>query len=447
MKESSTNRTEKRPKVIIVGGGFGGLYAAKSLANQPVDVLLIDRKNHHTFQPLLYQVALSLLSPGEVAAPLRHILRKAKNVQTILGEVTDFDLAARQVHLASGASFEYDNLLVAAGARHSYFGHDEWEAEAPGLKTIEDAVEIRRRLLLAFENAERSAVIAGREPPLNFIVIGGGPTGVELAGAISDLARRALAQDFKAIDTRKAQVQLYEGSPRVLGTFSEESSHKAHKQLEELGVEVHLNSFVTQVEPGRIQVTDKWIRADVTLWATGVAASPLGKKLAVETDRAGRISVGKDLSLPEHPQVFVIGDMVSMVDADDKHVPGLAAAAMQQGKAAAHNILRDLRNEPRHDFTYKNRGAMATIGHHRAVAEIWGKRFSGLLAWIIWLLIHILLLIGFRNRLSVLRQWIWAYFRHEGSSPLITEYKMPKDPREIADVPKQIDKPSEKAQK
>jgi len=415
--------TAKHPRVVIVGGGFGGLYAAKALSNEAVEVTLIDRKNHHTFQPLLYQVALAVLSPAEIAASLRHILRNARNVQTMLDEVTGFDTAARQVKLTDGAKLDYDYLIVAAGARHAYFGHDEWEAEAPGLKTIEDAVEIRRRLLLAFEKAEREALLTGRQEPLNFAVIGGGPTGVELAGAIADLARLGLAKDFKAIDTTKTRVRLYEGLARILGTFSEESSRRAEQQLKELGVEVCTNSMVTAVEPGRIKVGDEWIATDVTLWATGVAASPLGKELGAETDRAGRVLIEQDLSLPGHREVFVIGDMSVLTDVNGTRVPGLAAAATQQGKAAAENILRDLRGESRLPFIYNDRGTMATIGHHRAVAEFGKKRFAGLVAWLLWSVVHVFLLIGFRNRLSVMRQWAWAYFKREGASPLITEYQ------------------------
>jgi NADH dehydrogenase len=327
------------------------------------------------------------------------------------------------VKLSDGATLDYDYLIVAAGARHAYFGHDEWEGEAPGLKTIEDAVEIRRRLLLAFEKAEREALLTGIQEAPTFAVIGGGPTGVELAGAIADLARLGLAKDFKAIDTTKARVRLYEGAARVLGTFSEESSRRAERQLEELGVEVHTNSMVTGVEPGRIRVGDEWIATDVSLWASGVAASPLGKQLGAETDRAGRVLIEQDLSLPGHHEVFVIGDMSALTDVNGTEVPGLAAAAMQQGKAAAENILRDLRGEKRLAFEYKNRGTMATIGHHRAVAEFGKKRFTGWVAWLLWSLVHVFLLIGFRSRATVMRQWIWAYVTRTGSSPLITEYQ------------------------
>ncbi|MGH7599385.1 MAG: NAD(P)/FAD-dependent oxidoreductase [bacterium] len=413
----------QRPRVLVIGGGFAGLYAAKALSNEAIEVTLIDRKNHHTFQPLLYQVALAVLSPGEIASSLRHILRKSRNVQTILGEAIGFDTAARRVKLSDGAEFDYDYLIVAAGARHAYFGHDEWEGEAPGLKTIEDAVQIRTRLLLAFEMAERKAHLIGRQEPLNFAIVGGGPTGVELAGAIADLARLALAKDFRAIDTTKARVRLYEGIGRILGTFSEESSRRATQQLQERGVEVHTDSMVTAIERGRIKVGDEWIAADVTLWATGVAASPLGKELGVETDRAGRVLIEPDLSVPGHRELFVIGDLSSLTDANGKRVPGLAAAAIQQGKAAAENILRDLRGEARLPFKYHDRGSMATIGLHRAVAEFGNKKFSGLSAWLLWSVVHVFLLIGFRNRVTVMTQWVWAYLTRGGSSPLITEYQ------------------------
>jgi NADH dehydrogenase len=345
----------------------------------------------------------------------------------VLAEVTGIDTHARRVDLAGDAHLAYDYLIVSAGARHAYFGHDDWEQQAPGLKTIEDAVEIRRRLLLAFEQAERDALLGARRERLTFTVIGGGPTGVELAGAIADLARMVLAKDFKLIDTTKARVRLYEGSARVLGAFSEASSRRAKEQLQELGVEVFTDSPVTAVEPGRIKVADQWIASDVTLWATGVAASPLGTVLDAKTDRAGRVLIERDLSLPGHREVFVIGDMASLVDENGKPLPGLAAVATQQGVAAADNILRDLRGEARRPFAYRDRGTMATIGigYHRAVAEISGMRLSGLLAWLLWSLVHVWLFIGFRNRVTVMLEWIWAYATRTGSSPLITEYRSP----------------------
>jgi NADH dehydrogenase len=422
MEAAAEQETREHPAVIIVGGGFGGLYAARRLANESVQVTLIDRKNHHTFQPLLYQVALSVLSPGEVASPLRHILRKARNIRVLLAEVSTFDTAARRVRLRDGTEISYDYLIIAAGARHAYFGHDQWEAEAPGLKTLEDAVEIRRRLLLAFENAERKAQLSGRSKFVSVAVIGGGPTGVELAGAIADLARLTLAKDFKAIDTRKTRVVLYEAAPRILGTFSEQSSQSATRQLEELGVEVRTGSMVTAVEAGRIKVGDEWIPTDVSLWATGVAASALGKKLGAPTDRAGRVLIEPDLSVPGHREVFVIGDMSALKDTGGKPVPGLAAAATQQGEAAAENVLRDLRGDARVPFNYRDRGSMATIGYHRAVAEFGNRKLSGLIAWLLWSIVHVFLLIGFRSRVAVMSQWIWAYFTRRGSSPLITEY-------------------------
>lgn len=407
--------------MVIVGGGFGGLYAAKALAGKPVDVTLVDRKNHHTFQPLLYQVATAVLSPGEIAEPLRRILRGAANVEVILGEVVGFDLDARRVKLNRGEELAYDSLIVAAGARHSYFGHDDWAADAPGLKTIEDALEIRRRVLLAFEVAERQAYLTGRHEPLRFAVVGGGPTGVELAGAIADIARRAMASDFKAIKTAEARVTIFEGASRVLGAYPEELSRKAERQLEELGVELRLDSLVSAVEPGRIKVGEEWIPASVTLWATGVAASPLGKALGAPTDRAGRVLVAPDLSLPGHREVFVLGDLAWLKDADGREVPGLGAAATQEGTATAANLLRDLRGEPRVPFKYRDKGSMATIGRNRAVALIGRWQSSGILAWLLWALVHVFLLIGFRNRLAVMREWMWAYFTRERSARLITD--------------------------
>lgn len=413
----------QRKRVVIVGGGFGGLYAAKALARKPVEVTLVDRKNHHTFQPLLYQVATAVLSPGEIAAPLRRILHRSPNTEVILGEVAGFDLAARKVKLNDGEELAYDYLIVAAGARHAYFGHDDWAGDAPGLKTIEDALEIRRRVLLAFEIAERQAYLTGKHEPLRFAVVGGGPTGVELAGAIADIARRAMANDFKAIDTSEARVTIFEGASHILGAYPEDLSRRAEKQLEELGVEVRLNCMVSAVEPGRIKVGDEWIPTSVTLWATGVAASPLGKALGAPTDRAGRVLVAPDLSLPGNPEIFVIGDLAVLKDVNGREVPGLGAAATQEGAAAAANILRDLRSEKRVPFKYRDKGTMATIGRNRAVAEIGRWHVSGILAWLLWALVHVFLLIGFRNRLWVMREWTWAYFTRERSARLITDLK------------------------
>lgn len=408
-----------KPKVVVIGGGFGGLWAAKALANKPVEVTLIDRKNHHVFQPLLYQVATAVLSPGEIAQPIRRILHKARNVEVILGEVVGFENEKQVVRLSDGSRVGYDYLIVAAGARHAYFGHDDWEHEAPGLKTLEDAVEIRRRVLMAFETAERDAYLTGNQRQLNFVVVGGGPTGVELAGAIADIARKALAKDFKAIDTTSARVMLLEGSDRVLGTFASDLSDSAKSQLESLGVEVRLNSFVTDVEPGRVKVGKEWITCDVVLWATGVAASPLGKALGMEIDKAGRVFVEPDLSLKGFKNIFVIGDMASLMQENGERVPGVSPAAMQMGGATAKNILRDLKGEPRQNFRYVDKGSMATIGRTKAIAEAAGFKFKGFIAWMMWLFLHVFFLIGFRNRFSVLFSWFWAYLTRERSARLI----------------------------
>jgi len=420
-----------KPKVVIIGGGFGGLQAAKALAGKAVEVALIDRKNHHTFQPLLYQVATAVLSPGEIASPIRRILHKHKNIEVILGEAVGFDLEKRIIKLFDGSEVAFDYLIVAAGARHSYFGNDHWEQEAPGLKTIEDAVEIRRRVLLAFELAEREAYLTGVKPHLSFAVVGGGPTGVEMAGAIAGIARQALAKDFNLIDTTKALVMLFEGSDRILNTFAPELSARAKRDLEDLGVEVYLDSFVTEVEEGRLKVGDRWIKSDVAVWATGVAASPLGKLLGAETDRAGRVIVQPDLTIPDHENVFVIGDMVSLKLPDGKPVPGVAPAAMQMAENAAANILRDLRGNRREDFEYFDKGSMATIGRNRAIVEIGRWKFTGFFAWLVWLFVHLISLIGFKNRLTVLSEWFWAYITRERSARLITG-----DAEEMRETPK-----------
>jgi len=413
-------KSNGRKRVVIIGGGFGGLWAAKALAGKPVDVTLIDRKNHHTFQPLLYQVATAVLSPGEIASPIRRILHRAKNVEVILGEVTDFDLEGKNVRMQDGSNVAFDYLIVAAGARHSYFGNDQWEQFAPGLKTLEDALEIRRRVLLAFELAERDAYLTGVKRHLSFAVIGGGATGVEVAGAIADIARRALASDFNLIDTRRALVMLYEGSDRVLNAFSPELSEKAKKQLEDLGVEVYLNSMVTKIEERRLNVNGRWHNADVIVWATGVAASPLGSKLGAETDRAGRVKVNSDLSVPGHENIFVIGDMANFVQKDESLVPGVAQGAMQMAETAAANILADLGGRTRSNFEYKDLGSMATIGKSRAIADFGRFELSGFPAWMAWLFVHLISLIGFRNRLFVLWSWFWAYLTRERNARLIT---------------------------
>ena len=412
-----------RKRVVIIGGGFGGLHTAKALANKDVDVVLIDRKNHHTFQPLLYQVATTVLSPSQIAAPLRYILRKAKNIEVLLGEVVTIELNSKTIHLGDGSDICYDYLVVAAGARHSYFGHDEWETNAPGLKTVEGATEIRRRILSAFEVAEREAFIDGRHGAVNFAIVGGGPTGVELAGAIAGIARKALVEDFRAIDTTKARVILFEGTDRLLSMFSADLSDKAKEQLQDLGVEVRTNSFVKDVREDEILVGEEWIPVRVTLWATGVAASPLGKMISPIVDRAGRVPVQPDLTLLDRPEVSVIGDMASLKDTKGVLVPGLGSSAIQMGSLAAANILRNLKGQPNLPFTYKDKGSMATIGKNRAVASVGKLHLTGFFAWVAWSLVHVMLLIGYRNRFLVLGDWVWSYLTNQGSVRLITGSK------------------------
>jgi NADH dehydrogenase len=409
-----------KTKVVIIGGGFGGLQAAKELKNTDVQVTLIDRKNHHTFQPLLYQVATAVLSPGEIASPIRRILYKAKNVEVVLGEVIKIDAEQKLVRLQDDSEIPFDYLIVAAGARHSYFGNDEWEESAPGLKTVEDALEIRRRVLLAFELAEREAILTGKHDPLNFVIVGGGATGVELAGAIAGIARLALAHDFKAIDTRNARVMLYEGADRILNSFSPDLSERAKQDLEKLGVDVHLNSFVTDIRPGEVKVGDQWIDTTVAVWATGVSASPLGRDLDVEVDKAGRVHVEKDLSVSRYKNIFVIGDMVHFKQDNGELVPGVAPAAIQMAQTACKNISFDLKEQSRQAFSYWDKGSMATIGRNKAIVEAGRFKMTGFLAWLAWLFVHVLTLIGFRNRLWVITEWFWAYITRERSARLIT---------------------------
>ncbi len=407
------------PHVVIIGGGFGGLSAARSLAGQNVRITLLDRKNHHTFQPLLYQVATAGLSPGDIAAPIRWILRGHKNVQVLLGEVTDIDLTARRVKLRD-AEVPYDYLLVAAGATHSYFGRDEWEPFAPGLKTLEDATEIRRRVLLAFELAERQAAEGEGQIALNFVIIGAGPTGVELAGTLAEISRRALAHEFHSIVPSKTRIILLEGGPRVLPAYPEDLSRSAEQQLRRLGVDVHTSTKVTGVEADAVYIGQERLPAAVILWAAGVSGSPLGKKLGAPTDRAGRVLVAPDLSIPGYSEVFVIGDLAALKDERGKWLPGLAPVAIQQGRAVARSIEADLHNRARRPFHYVDKGTLATIGRSAAVGQIKKLHFSGLLAWLAWLFVHIFYLIGFRNRVMVMIQWAWSYFTYERGARLIT---------------------------
>jgi len=420
-----------RPRVVVIGAGFAGLNAAKALAHVPVDVTVVDRKNHHTFQPLLYQVALAVLSPAEIASPVRTVLRRAANTEVLLGEVTGFDLQKKLVRL-DGLDLPYDYLIVAAGATHAYFGHPEWEAFAPGLKTLEDATEIRRRILMAFETAERELIAHRTPPPLNFVVVGAGPTGVELAGAISDIAGRHLMKEFRAIDPRQSRIILLEGGPRVLPVYPEDLSASAERQLKEMGVEVRTNAMVTNIEPGLVSVGNEKIPASVILWGAGVAASPLGRMLGVPVDKAGRVIVQPDLTLPGHPEVFVTGDLASAKRGNGQPVPGVAPAAIQMGKFAARQIKRAIEAQPRETFEYLDKGSLATIGRSRAVADLGKLHISGYFAWLAWLFIHLLFLIGFRNRLFVMIEWAWAYLTYNHSARLITE---PAE-KEVAEKPR-----------
>ncbi len=406
-----------------MGAGFGGLTAAQRLAKLPVQVTVVDRKNHHTFQPLLYQVATAGLSPGEIAAPIRAILRGHPNVEVLLEEVVDFRLDEKKVITKDqvlNQTLNYDYLIVASGATHAYFGHEDWEPFAPGLKTIEDAIEIRRRVLLAFELAERQGFAGEGTAPLQFVVVGGGPTGVELAGTLAEITRHAMTHEFRNVKPEQSRILLIEGGPRVLATYSEKLSAKAAEQLQHLGVEVRTSQMVTKVEAGAVWVGDARIPAAVVLWAAGVAASPLGKKLGVPVDRAGRVVVQSDLSIPGHSEVFIIGDLASFRDAHGQMLPGVAQVAIQQGKWAAQMIDRDLEHQPRRPFHYHDKGSLATIGRAAAVAQIGKVELSGYFAWLTWLFVHILFLIGFRNRIVVMVNCAWAYLTYERSARLIT---------------------------
>ena len=423
------------PRVVIVGAGFGGLNAAQALAKAPVRITVIDRKNFHTFQPLLYQVATAGLSPGEIAAPIRSILRSHKNIEVLMAEVTGFDLDRRIVE-TSDTAVPYDYLIVAAGATHSYFGHDNWEPYAPGLKTIEDALEIRRRVLLAFELAERHAAAGETAMPLNFVVVGGGPTGVELAGTLAEISRHALAHEFRSIDPARTHILLIEGGPRVLPAYAEDLSRSAQEQLHRLGVEVRTSTVVTQIEPGAVYAGATRLPATVVLWAAGVSASSLGKSLGAPVDRAGRVLVQPDLSLPGHPEVFVIGDLAALKDEQGKLLPGVAPVAMQEGTFVAKLIRAELGRasappfsrpwreggdfDLRPKFHYWDKGSLATIGRSAAVAEFGRLHISGFIAWLSWLFVHIFFLIGFRNRLLVFIQWAWSYVTYERGARLIT---------------------------
>ncbi len=407
------------PRVVIVGAGFGGLEAAKKLVCKNVRLTVIDRTNYHLFQPLLYQVATAALSPADIAAPVRAVLSKCKNVEVILAEVQSVDVAAKKVKMTD-MEIGYDFLILATGARHSYFGHDEWEKLAPGLKSLEDAIEVRRRLLMAFEYAEKISDEAARKAAMTFVIVGGGPTGVEMAGAIAEIARYTLAKDFRHIDPSQTRVILIEGEPRLLAAFPEDLSASALKQLVHLGVEVRTAARATNLTEAGVQVGDEFIPCRVKIWAAGNNASFVGKTLGAPVDRAGRIIVNDDLTIPGHPEVQVIGDLANFSHQTREPLPGVSPVAMQQGRHAGRNILAMIKGRKPRRFRYWDKGSMATIGRNKAVADLHFAHLSGRPAWLVWLFVHIIFLVGFRNRLAVLFQWAWAYFTFNKGARLIT---------------------------
>jgi NADH dehydrogenase len=408
------------PQVVIIGGGFAGLAAARRLRRVPCQVTIVDRHNHHVFQPLLYQVATAGLSPGDIASPIRWILRKHARVRVLLATVERIDSTAKQLVLDGGERLAYDYLIVAAGAAHSYFGHDEWAEAAPGLKTLDDALAIRRRLLLAFEEAEREPNPVYQRRLLTFVIIGGGPTGVELAGALGEIARQALRSEFDNVDPAIARIILIEGGPSILPSFPANLRESARIALLRLGITVRVGKAVTKVEPGAVWIGDERVEAHTILWAAGVAAAPLSRDLGPNLDRAGRVIVEPDLSAGGHPDVFVAGDLASFSHQTGRPLPGVAQVAKQQGSAAAANVARRIAGRPTRPFHYYDPGNMATIGRHAAIADFGFLRVSGYLGWLLWLFVHIMFLIGFRNRLSVLLQWAAAYLTYQRSVRLIT---------------------------
>ncbi len=415
-----THETRRPASVVLVGAGFGGLQAAKHLAKAPdVRLTVIDRRNYHLFQPLLYQVATAGLAPSDIAVPIRAQFERAPGVDVHLGDVDSIDLDAKLVRFG-GQTLAFDYLIVATGAAHNYFGHPEWESYAPGLKTIEQAVEIRRRILVAFERAENETDEAVRNAYLTFVVVGGGPTGVELAGAIADIRRTVLTHDFRHIDPRRARVVLCQGPARVLPGFEEPISEKATHELEQLGVEVKTSTRVGHVDADGVVANGERIAAKTVLWAAGVTASPLGKQLGVPVDHAGRVSVEPDLSVPGHPHVFVVGDLACVELPSGELAPGLAAVAMQEGRAAARNVIASIRGDKRQPFHYRDKGMLATIGKHKAVAQLKHVRLAGYLAWVMWLFVHLFFLVGFHNRIQVFREWTWSYLFSKRGARLIT---------------------------
>ncbi|HXM76031.1 MAG TPA: NAD(P)/FAD-dependent oxidoreductase [Thermoanaerobaculia bacterium] len=407
------------PRVVIVGSGFAGLAAARALRRVAIRLTVVDRRNHHLFQPLLYQVASAALSPGDIAYPIRAILARQKNTEVLLANAVSIDTASRQLVLSDGR-LPYDFLIVATGARHAYFGHDEWERFAPGLKSLEDALEIRRRILLAFERAERETDPERRRNLLTFVVVGAGPTGVELSAAIAEISREVLVEDFRAIDPREARIVLVEAGPRVLPSYSEESSRHALEGLRRKGVEVRLGAAVKAIDAAGVQVEGERLAAGTVLWAAGVAASPLARSLGVPLDRAGRVLVQPDLTIPGHPEVFVVGDLAAFLHQGGSLLPGTSPVAIQEGRRAAENVRSAVEGKPAGTFRYRDRGTMAVIGRASAVAEILGLHFSGIVAWLVWCFVHIFFLIGFRNRFVVMFEWAWAYVSHQRGARLIT---------------------------
>jgi NADH dehydrogenase len=407
------------PRVIIIGAGFGGLKAAKQLCNEPVRVTVIDRTNYHLFQPLLYQVASAALSPADIAAPIRSILSKGRNIEVVLAEVRSVDVNARTVRTVEN-EMSYDYLIVATGSRHSYFGHAEWEKLAPGLKSLEDAVEIRRRILMAFEYAEKTDNQTARAAAMTFVIVGGGPTGVEMAGAIAEIARYTLAKDFRHIDPSHSRIILVEGEPRVLAAFPEDLSASAIKHLQQLGVEVRTGVHAKNLTEAGLELNAEFIPCRVKIWAAGNNASFVGQTLDTPVDRAGRVLVNEDLTISGHPEVQVIGDLANFSYKEGKPLPGLAPVAIQQGKHAAGNVLAMISGEKPLRFSYRDKGTLATIGRNRAVADLNTMHLSGFFAWLAWLFVHIFFLIGFRNRIAVIFTWAWSYFSFNKGARLIT---------------------------
>lgn len=422
--------TNRIPHVVIIGGGFGGLEAARAFKGAPVQVTLVDRTNHHLFQPLLYQVAIAGLAPADIAAPIRAILRHQKNVTVILAEALGVDFEQQVVHFTE-ADLHYDYLILATGGRTSYFGHDEWEKFAPGLKDLDDAVEIRRRVLLAFEAAEKETDAERRQELLTFVIVGGGPTGVELAGAIAELAHTVLASDFRNINPREARIILLEGGPRILPSFAPDLSDNALKQLRDLGVNVRTNTIVTNIDETGAYLGEQKINAATVIWGAGVQATAFTSKLGVPHDRGGRVILEPDLTLPGHKNVFAIGDMASYTHQTGKPLPGVSPVAMQMGRCAARNVLHAIKGEPYETFKYHDKGNMATIGRNAAIAEIGKLHLTGFIAWLAWLFVHLMFLIGFRNRVAALFNWGWSYFTYQRGSRLITGRRLTLLPRQV----------------